>query len=105
MSRLSESDIILNLNKAAADTNINLSYVHKLFFLRLLNVMSEDDDGYYTEHTVKELAEAVNMPTRTVSVCLKKLADCGVLRVVKRQKPQHRRINKIIFESPQGDLA
>ena len=91
--QLTEADILARLSQAANNAKINITFHVKLFFLRLLKIAQQDEGGYYINKTVAEIANAVEMPTRTVSYCLKQLSNCGVLYTDGRNKPQSRRIN------------
>lgn len=101
MARLDKLEIFKRLNEAvytAGELNVKLTYTHKLFFLKLLNIVEEDSRGYYFQLTIRELSGACGTPMRTVSDCLAQLSAIGVIRVERRGKPSLRRIDKYYVE-------
>jgi len=98
MARLNDRDILLRLNSAAENAGVNLTYVHKLFFVRLLGIADSDDKGCYTTLSVDDLAAAVDLPLRTVTKSLNLLTACGALSLEARSRPQFRRINMSIID-------
>lgn len=82
--RADEHEILNRLNEAANESGVVLTYAHKRFFLRLLDLAEKKgentDDGFMVVMTVQELADEVRVPKRTVIQCLNRLTTCGVLR-------------------------
>lgn len=98
---LPDDEILMHLNNAADTARIRLSYTHKIFFLRLLNIMTDDGTGQYiVKQTINEMATSLQIPARTITDCLAKLTACGALSNIsgkKTRRAQIRLINKNIF--------
>lgn len=81
--RATETEILLRLTRAAKESGVVLTYAHKLFFLRLLDLAERSgeytDDGYSVALTVQELAESLRIPLRTTIQSLNRLTACGAL--------------------------
>ncbi|BAL01905.1 hypothetical protein OBV_p-00500 (plasmid) [Oscillibacter valericigenes Sjm18-20] len=76
--------ILSRLTSAAKEHNVVLTFTHKKFFLRLLNVA--DSNGYdadgnlFVEASVQELSKLLNIPARTTMQSITRLVECGALR-------------------------
>ncbi|MCL2321823.1 MAG: hypothetical protein FWC47_06930 [Oscillospiraceae bacterium] len=81
---LTETEILLRLNKTAKEKNINLTYSQKLFFLRLLNYMvSNKLEDYTITMAIENMAKTLNFSKSTVAVGLIRLEACGaIMRMV-----------------------
>jgi len=99
--QLSETEILARISLAANARNINITFHVKVFFIRLLHIAEVNDNVYYINKSVKDIAKAVDMPIRTVSYCLSRLRACGVLYTHGSSKPQTRSINTNIIRTGQ----
>lgn len=102
-----EAEILSRLTKEALANGMSLTYMHKFFFLRLLDYAEKN--GEYTEMglsvslSVTELSQALKIPLKTVSYSLKNLLSCGVIYRLDGEKtfprsPSMTIINKKIYE-------
>lgn len=78
-----ESEILARLTKVALTNGMTLTYMHKFFFLRLLDYAEKNGEntetGLSVALSVSGLSNALNIPLKTVSYSLKSLVSCGVL--------------------------
>jgi DNA-binding MarR family transcriptional regulator len=88
---VTDAEILERLNKAAKEKGIVLTYTHKLFFLRLLNLCAsegrETENGLEITKSTQQLAVALNISPRAVTQSLKRLLDCGAILRRVGEKP------------------
>lgn len=88
--RASENEILARLVKSSNEKGVVLTYTHKLFFLRLLNLAEQTERGVNNELTVdlsvQELSEALHIPLRTTIQSLNRLSACGALKRTEGKK-------------------
>ena len=81
--RTTENEILSRLTKAAKGKGVVVTYAHKLFFLRLLDLAertgNKTDNGLSVVLSVQELSEALQIPLRTTIQSLNRLTACGAL--------------------------
>lgn len=106
-----EREILSRLTKMASEKNVNLTYSHKLFFLRLLEYADAQDndtpEGLTVYLSVKDLAKTLNVPFRTTIQCINRLTTCGAIRRYNElvgwgRSPSETVINKSIYEKREG---
>ena len=82
-AEISDAIILGRLNEASKAADLDLTYGHKLFFLRLLNLCilegADTDSGYEISKSTVELAKALNVSPRMVTQCLNRLLLCGAI--------------------------
>lgn len=102
-----EAEILSRLTKEALANGKSLTYMHKFFFLRLLDYAEKNGEdtgaGLSVSLSVTELSQVLKIPLKTVSYSLKNLLSCGVLYRVDGEKtfprsPSMTIINKKIYE-------
>jgi len=105
--RTTESIIFSRLTKAAKSSGVVLTYTHKLFFLRLLDLaesMRHDaDHELCVTLSVQELSKTLEIPLRTTIQCLNRLTACDALKRTGGEKtfprsPTTTTINKKFYE-------
>ena len=99
-----EEIILINLNKIAQQKEINLTYTHKAFFIRLLKYAMENgvesDEGYTIDKTGKELAKLLDTSFRMVTQSIQVLTKIGVIERIKGEKTFPRTSTKtIVYKS------
>lgn len=78
-----EAEILSRLAEAAAISGVDLTYMQKVFFLRLLDYAEKYGEsiqgGLAVYLSVADLSKTLDVPARTVSYSLKSLTSCGAL--------------------------
>jgi hypothetical protein len=79
LAHVSEGEIYKRASELARKNDKELTFNTMKFFMRFLTMAKKDSESWYVAETSKAMSAAVNMPTRTVSFCLKCLEECGIL--------------------------
>jgi hypothetical protein len=83
--KFADSTIIFRrLTAIARKTSVQLTYAHKQFYLRLIEVAADgkerDGENLVCSLSVAELSVATETPLRTVIQSLARLSDCRVIQ-------------------------
>lgn len=97
-----ENELIEDLQYAAASKGINLTYTHKLFFLKLLDYARENGDycpeGIKILMSIEDLSKCLSISSRMVSQSLKIFKDCGIILRCENKKTFPRSTNVTILK-------
>lgn len=97
-----DNEIIETIQAAAGEKGINLTYTHKLFFVKLLTYACKYGqncpEGIMVIMPIKDLAEHLSISSRMVSQSLKVLCDCGIIMRYMGEKSFPRGISRTIIK-------
>lgn len=88
--KLTEKELLFMLSAEAEKSGVNLTYTHRIFFLRLLEYAErngvEEADGFRVALSVAELSRVLDISLRTTTQSLNRLAACGALQRITERK-------------------
>lgn len=88
---VTDAEILERLNIVAREKGVHLTYTHKLFFLRLLNLCEsegcETKNGLEITKSTQQLAVALDISPRAVTQSITRLLDCGAILRNVGEKP------------------
>ena len=99
-----EEIILINLKKIAQQKEINLTYTHKVFFIRLLDYVMKNgeelNDRYITNLTEKEMSEIFGFSLRMITQSIQVLTKIGVIeRISVKERCTIYGVNTNIYKS------
>lgn len=102
MKTKTDNEIIENLQSTAANKGVNLTYTHKLFFLKLLNYACKYGyvcpEGIKVFMSVADLSKYLSVSRRMVSQSLKVFTDCDIILRCEGEKTFPRSTNITILK-------
>lgn len=99
---ITENDIIEKLQSTAINKGVNLTYTHKLFFLKLLDYAKEHGEscpeGMQILVSVSNLSKKLSISPRMVTQSLQVFRECGIIQRRAGEKTFPRSISTTVLK-------